>query len=66
VTEQDNPVQERPAFPGWVPHDADEADAHAALTELPPPARLVYRHIIRPRYEARRHRTDRQPWQTAP
>jgi len=32
--------------------DAGEQDAAAVLTEMPPPARLVYRRVLRPRYDA--------------
>ena len=46
------PPRERPEFLTWVLDDADEQDAAAVLTELPPPARLVYRLVLRPRYDA--------------
>ena len=39
-------------FLTWVLDDAGEQDAAAVLTELPPPARLVYRWVLRPRYDA--------------
>ena len=52
--------RERPEFLTWILDDADEQDATAVLTELPPPARLVYRRILRPRYQAQ-HR-----WQISP
>ncbi len=59
VTERSKtPVRDRPDFLGWVLHDADDVDTQAVLAELPPPGRLVYRHIIRPRYAARRRRAD--------
>jgi hypothetical protein len=31
---------------------ASQQDAAAVLTELPAPARLVYRRVLRPRYDA--------------
>jgi len=46
------PPRERPEFLTWVLDDAGEQDAAAVLTELPPPARLVYRWVLRPRYNA--------------
>jgi len=30
-------------------------DAAAVLAEIPPPARLVYRRVLRPRYQAQHH-----------
>jgi iron-sulfur cluster repair protein YtfE (RIC family) len=44
--------RERPEFLTWVLDDAGEQDAAAVLTEMPPPARLVYRRVLRPRYDA--------------
>ena len=44
--------RDRPGFLTWILDDADEQDAAAVLTELPPPARLVYRWLLRPRYQA--------------
>jgi hemerythrin-like domain-containing protein len=44
--------RERPEFLTWILDAAGEQDAAAVLTEVPPPARLVYRQILRPRYEA--------------
>jgi hemerythrin-like domain-containing protein len=44
--------RERPEFLTWILDDADEQDAAAVLTEMPPPARLVYRWVLRPRYHA--------------
>jgi len=44
--------RERPEFLTWILDDADDQDAAAVLTEMPPPARLVYRRILKPRYEA--------------
>lgn len=52
-------VRERPEFLAWILDDAGEQDAAAVLAELPPPARLVYRRVLRPRYQAQ-HR-----WQLA-
>jgi hemerythrin-like domain-containing protein len=44
--------RERPEFLTWILDDASEQDAAAVLTELPPPARVVYRRVLRPRYDA--------------
>jgi len=44
--------RERPEFLTWILDDAGEQDAAAVLTEMPPPARLVYRRVLRPRYDA--------------
>jgi hemerythrin-like domain-containing protein len=44
--------RERPEFLTWILDDASEQDAAAVLTEMPPPARLVYRRVLRPRYDA--------------
>ena len=44
--------RERPEFLTWVLDDASEHDAHAVLSEVPAPGRLVYRRILRPRYQA--------------
>jgi iron-sulfur cluster repair protein YtfE (RIC family) len=53
VKERDKrPPRERPEFLTWVLDGAGERDAAAVLTELPPPARLVYRWVLRPRYDA--------------
>ncbi len=61
VTERGRrPASERPQFLTWILDDASEQDATAVLTELPPPARVVYRRVLRPRY-ARQKR-----WQTQP
>jgi hemerythrin-like domain-containing protein len=46
------PPRERPEFLTWILDDAGEQDAAAVLTEMPPPARLVYRRVLRPRYDA--------------
>jgi iron-sulfur cluster repair protein YtfE (RIC family) len=51
--------RERPEFLTWVLDDADDEDAAAVMAELPRPARLVYRRVLRPRYDAR------QRWQPA-
>ena len=52
-TERDRrPPRERPEFLTWILDGADKQDASAVLTELPPPARLVYRWVLRPRYDA--------------
>jgi Hemerythrin HHE cation binding domain len=44
--------RERPEFLTWILDDASEQDAAAVLAEIPPPARLVYRCVLRPRYDA--------------
>jgi hemerythrin-like domain-containing protein len=46
------PPRERPEFLTWILDDAGEQDAAAVLAEMPPPARLVYRRVLRPRYDA--------------
>jgi hypothetical protein len=51
--------RERPEFLTWVLDDASDADAAAVMAELPRPAHLVYRRLLRPRYVAQR------PWQPA-
>jgi hypothetical protein len=64
VTERNRtPVRERPTFLAWVLDDAEEADRDAVLGELPPPGRVVYQHVIGPRYRARhpRRRTLDRP-----
>jgi Hemerythrin HHE cation binding domain len=52
-------ARERPEFLTWVLDNASDEDTAAVLTELPRPAHLVYRRILRPRYEAQRR------WQPA-
>jgi hemerythrin-like domain-containing protein len=47
-------ARERPEFLAWILDSADEQDADAVLAEMPPPARLVYRRVLKPRYEAQR------------
>jgi hypothetical protein len=44
---------DRPEFLTWILDDAGEQDAAAVLTEMPPPARLVYGRVLHPRYDAR-------------
>jgi hemerythrin-like domain-containing protein len=44
--------RERPEFLTWLLDDASEQDARTVLSELPPPARLVYRRVLQPRYDA--------------
>jgi hypothetical protein len=51
--------RERPEFLTWVLDDASEQNAAAVWSELPRPAHLVYRFVLRPRYEAQRR------WQPA-
>jgi iron-sulfur cluster repair protein YtfE (RIC family) len=48
------PPRERPEFLAWILDDASQQDAAAVLTEMPPPARLIYRAVLRPRYDAQR------------
>jgi iron-sulfur cluster repair protein YtfE (RIC family) len=48
-------ARERPQWLAWVLDDAGQADAAAVMAELPPPARIVYRWVLRPRYRAQRH-----------
>ncbi len=48
---RDSP-RERPEFLTWLLDNASEQDAAAVLTEMPPPARLVYRRVLKPRYDA--------------
>lgn len=63
------PPRERPEFLTWVLHEASEQDAAAVMAELPRPAHLVYRWILRPRYVAQQRwqpvspATDRPPHQ---
>jgi iron-sulfur cluster repair protein YtfE (RIC family) len=53
VTERDKrPPRERPEFLAWILDDASEQDAEAVFAEIPPPARLAYRWVLRPRYDA--------------
>jgi iron-sulfur cluster repair protein YtfE (RIC family) len=53
ITERNRrPPRERPEFLGWVLDDAGQQDAAAVLAEIPPPARLAYRWVIRPRHDA--------------
>jgi hypothetical protein len=53
------PPRERPEFLTWVLDNASDQDTAAVLAELPRPAHLVYRRLLRPRYEAQRR------WQPA-
>jgi len=53
-------LRERPQFLTWILDDASNQDAAAVLSELPPPARVVYQRILKPRYDARHH------WQFQP
>jgi iron-sulfur cluster repair protein YtfE (RIC family) len=52
-------ARERPEFLTWVLDDASDQDTAAVLAELPRPAHLVYRRLLRPRYQAQRR------WQPA-
>jgi hemerythrin-like domain-containing protein len=51
------PLRDRPEFLAWVLDDASKPNADTVLSELPPPGRLVYRYLLRPRYRAR-HRWE--------
>ena len=52
-TERDRrALRDRPEFLAWILDAASNQDAATVLTELPPPARLVYRWVLRPRYDA--------------
>ena len=51
--------RERPEFLTWVLDEASDQDSAAVLAELPRPAHLVYRRLLRPRYQAQRR------WQPA-
>ena len=53
------PTRERPEFLTWVLDNASDQDSAAVLAELPRPAHLVYRRLLRPRYQAQRR------WQPA-
>lgn len=44
--------RERPEFLAWILDDASQQDMAAVLTEMPPSARLIYRRVLRPRYDA--------------
>jgi hypothetical protein len=44
--------RERPEFLTWILDGATGQDTAAVLAEIPPPARLVYRRVLRPRYDA--------------
>src|SRR4029453_3225293 len=52
-------ARERPEFLTWVVDNASDQDTAAVLAELPRPAHLVYRRLLRPRYDAPRR------WQPA-
>jgi len=41
-------LRERPEFLTWILDDAGQQDSAAVLAELPPPAPLVYRRILKP------------------
>jgi hemerythrin-like domain-containing protein len=51
--------KERADFLGWVLDDADQPDRDAVMAELPRPAHVVYRLVLRPRYVSQRR------WQAA-
>jgi len=46
--------RQRPEFLTWILDAAGEQDAAAVLAEMPPPARLAYRWVLKPRYDAQR------------
>jgi len=46
--------RQRAEFLAWILDSADDENAAAVLTEMPPMARLVYRRILKPRYESQR------------
>jgi iron-sulfur cluster repair protein YtfE (RIC family) len=50
--------RQRAEFLAWLLDDADPNDVKAVFTEIPRPARPVYRRILKPRYDAQRR------WQT--
>lgn len=52
-------ARERPEFLTWVLDNASDQATAAVLAELPRPAHLVYRRLLRPGYEAQRR------WQPA-
>jgi iron-sulfur cluster repair protein YtfE (RIC family) len=46
------PRKEQPEFLAWVLDDAGDQDTAAVFSVIPPPARLVYRWVLRPRHDA--------------
>src|SRR5262249_27047741 len=46
--------RQRPEFLTWILDAAGEQDAAAVLAQMPPPARLAYRWVLKPRYDAQR------------
>ena len=44
--------RERPEFLTWILDDASQQDTATVLTEIPPPAPLIYHRVLRPRYDA--------------
>jgi hypothetical protein len=47
------PPRQRPEFLTWLLDDASDQDTAAVWAELPRPARLVYRRLLRPRLRRR-------------
>jgi iron-sulfur cluster repair protein YtfE (RIC family) len=47
------PMRNRAEFIGWVLDEASEDDEAAVMAEIPPPGRVVIRHVIQPRYARR-------------
>lgn len=45
-------ARERPDFLAWILDQASDRDAGAVLGEMPAPVHLVYRRILKPRYDA--------------
>jgi hemerythrin-like domain-containing protein len=52
-------ARERPDFLAWILDQASDRDAAAVLTEMPAPVGVVYRRILKPRYDGQRR------WQLA-
>ena len=47
-------ARERPDFLAWILDQASDRDAGAVLGDMPAPVHLVYRRILKPRYDAQR------------
>lgn len=45
-------ARERPDFLAWILDSASDRDAAAVLGEMPTPVHLVYRRLLKPRYDA--------------
>ncbi|MDR2985668.1 MAG: hemerythrin domain-containing protein [Nocardiopsaceae bacterium] len=57
------PRKEQPEFLAWVLDDAGDQETEAVFSVIPPPARLVYRWVLRPRHDA--HHLWEMPTATA-